>query len=38
LAANPDYLLEANFGQKSSVIDKLPRQRVFIADKAGPTQ
>jgi oxalate decarboxylase len=38
LAANPDYLLEANFGQKQSVIDKLPRQRVFIAAKDGPAK
>jgi oxalate decarboxylase len=38
LAANPDYLLEANFGQKQSVIDKLPRRRVFIAAKDGPAK
>jgi oxalate decarboxylase len=36
LAANPDYLLAANFGVPESVIAKLPRQRVFIASKDGP--
>jgi oxalate decarboxylase len=38
LAANPDYLLEANFGQPKSVIDKLPRRRVFITGKDGPAK
>ena len=38
LAANPDYLLEANFGQQKSVIDKLPRRRVFITGKDGPAK
>jgi len=38
LASNPDYLLAANFGQAPSVIDQLPRRRVFIADKAGPAK
>ena len=36
LAANPDYLLAANFGVPESVIAKLPRHRVFIAGKDGP--
>jgi oxalate decarboxylase len=36
LAANPDYLLEANFDRPQSVIDKLPRRRVFITGKDGP--
>ncbi|MGH7170981.1 MAG: cupin domain-containing protein [Gemmataceae bacterium] len=36
LAANPDYLLEANFDQPKSVIDKLPRRRVFLTGKDGP--
>ena len=38
LSANPDYLLAANFGQQESVIEKLPRRRVFIADKDGPAK
>jgi oxalate decarboxylase len=38
LAANPDYLLEANFGQTKSVIEKLPRRRVFISGKDGPAK
>ncbi len=37
LAGNPDYLLAANFGRPESVIAKLPRRRVFIADKDGPS-
>jgi oxalate decarboxylase len=36
LSANPDYLLAANFGVTQSVIDRLPRRRVFIAGKGGP--
>jgi oxalate decarboxylase len=36
LSANPDYLLAANLGQAESVIDKLPRHRVFIAGREGP--
>jgi oxalate decarboxylase len=36
LSANPDYLLAANFGVPESVIEKLPRRRVFIAGKDGP--
>ena len=36
LAANPDYLLRANFDRPQSVIDKLPRRRVFIAPRGGP--
>jgi oxalate decarboxylase len=35
LAANPDYLLAANLSQPESVIDKLPRRRVFITGKDG---
>jgi oxalate decarboxylase len=35
LAANPDYLLAANLEQPQSVIDKLPRHRVFITGKKG---
>ena len=38
LAANPDYLLAANLGQAESIIEKLPRHRVFIADKNGPSK
>jgi oxalate decarboxylase len=38
LSANPDYLLAANFGRPESLIDKLPRRRVFIADKNGPAK
>jgi oxalate decarboxylase len=38
LAANPDYLLAANLGQAESIIEKLPRHRVFIADKNGPAK
>jgi oxalate decarboxylase len=33
LASNPDYLLATNFGRPLATIEKLPRQRVFIADK-----
>lgn len=36
LASNPDYLLADTFGVAKSVIEKLPRQRVFIASKDGP--
>lgn len=36
LAANPDYVLETNFGVYKSVIEKLPRKRVFLASKDGP--
>lgn len=36
LAANPDYLLMVNLGAPQSVIEKLPRHRVFIAGKDGP--
>ena len=36
LAANPDYLLEANFDRPESVIAKLPQRRIFITDKHGP--
>jgi oxalate decarboxylase len=35
LAGNPAYLLEANLGLDRSVIDHLPRNRVFIAPKEG---
>ncbi len=35
LAANPDYLLATNFDRPQSAIEKLPRRRVFIADKEG---
>jgi len=38
LASNPDYLLTANFGRPESVIEKLPRHRVFITGKEGPTK
>jgi oxalate decarboxylase len=38
LASNPDYLLAANFGVPQSVIEKLPRHRVFIASKDGPAK
>jgi oxalate decarboxylase len=38
LASNPDYLLAANLGQPESVIDKLPRSRVFITGKDGPAK
>ncbi len=38
LAANPDYLLAANFGVPASVVAKLPRHRVFIASKDGPEE
>jgi oxalate decarboxylase len=38
LASNPDYLLAANFGRPESVIEKLPRRRVFIAGKDGPAK
>ena len=38
LAANPDYLLEANFDRPQSVIEKLPRRRVFITGKDGPAK
>jgi oxalate decarboxylase len=31
LASNPDYLLAAHFNQPTSVIDKLPKDDVFIA-------
>jgi hypothetical protein len=31
-------LLAANFGVAASVIEKLPRHRVFIANKDGPEQ
>jgi oxalate decarboxylase len=33
LSANPDYLLEANLKLPKDVIDRLPRQRVFIAER-----
>jgi oxalate decarboxylase len=36
LAANPDYLLAANFGVPQSLIEKLPHHRVFIASRDGP--
>lgn len=36
LASNPDYVLAENFGVPRSVIEKLPRHRVFIAGKDGP--
>lgn len=35
LAGNPSYVLEANFGLGKDVIDRLPRDRVFIAPKEG---
>lgn len=38
LAANPDYLLAANLGRPESIVAKLPRHRVFIADKNGPAK
>jgi oxalate decarboxylase len=38
LAANPDYLLAANFDRPEAVIEKLPRHRVFIASKDGPSK
>ncbi len=38
LAANPEYLLAANLGVPMSLIEKLPRHRVFIATKDGPEQ
>jgi oxalate decarboxylase len=38
LSANPDYLLAANFARPESLIEKLPRRRVFIADKDGSTK
>jgi oxalate decarboxylase len=38
LASNPDYLLAANFGRPESVIEKLPRHRVFIAGKDSPSK
>jgi len=38
LAANPDYLLTANLQVPASLIEKLPRHRVFIATKDGPEQ
>ena len=37
LAANPDYLLRANLDQPQAVVDKLPRDRVFIAPRGGPS-
>ncbi len=36
LASNPDYLLAANLGVPESVIEQLPRRRVFIAAKDAP--
>ncbi len=36
LASNPAYLLAANFGVKESEIEKLPKEKVFIAPKEGP--
>ena len=38
LASNPDYLLRDNFGVAEAVIEKFPRERVFIASKGGPTE
>ncbi len=35
IASNPRYLLEANFSQPASVIDRLPRSRIFIAPEEG---
>jgi oxalate decarboxylase len=31
IAGNPDYLLAANFGKPVSLIEKFPKERVFIA-------
>jgi oxalate decarboxylase len=36
LLANPDYLLRDNFDQPESVIEKLPKHRVFLASNEGP--
>jgi oxalate decarboxylase len=38
LASNPDYLLRDNFGVPEAVIERLPKGRVFIASKDGPTE
>jgi oxalate decarboxylase len=35
LASNPDYVLTTNFDQSASIIEQLPRHRVFIAAKDG---
>jgi oxalate decarboxylase len=36
LAANPSYLLEANFPLKPDVTQKLPRRQQFVVPKEGP--
>ncbi|HKI38375.1 MAG TPA: cupin domain-containing protein [Gemmataceae bacterium] len=36
LASNPDYLLRDNFGVAEGVVEKFPKERVFIASKDGP--
>ncbi len=38
LAGNPDYLLAAHFGMPQSMLDRLPRRRVFFAGRQGPGQ
>lgn len=37
LATNPDDVLRVNFGWPQDVVAKLPRKRVFIASKDGPS-
>lgn len=36
LAANPSYLLEANFPLKPDVTQKLPQRQQFVVPKEGP--
>ncbi len=38
LASNPGYLLAANFEQPRSLVEELPRDRVFLASKEGPAK
>jgi len=36
IASNPAYLLAANFGQPESLVEKFPRERVFISPTEAP--
>ena len=35
IAGNPPDVLATNFGKPASLVEKLPRKDVFIADKEG---
>ena len=36
IAGNPADVLATNFGKSASLFETFPRQKVFIAPKAGP--